>query len=194
MNVSLKFRSFIALLMAAVLLLLPNSAAFAAKKDYPDPQIKITHARQEKTQWCWAATSVMLLDALKNVKMTQTEYAIYANNSDLNETLLRGEFINRLKEKGIYGDRIEGPATWDEIKSSIDKGYPVVVFQKKKSGNGHILIINGYYTKPNDSEKYLIINDPQVNEDWFTYDEIAKATTMKWDSSWINVRTTIKSK
>lgn len=189
MTVSLRFKSFFALFMAAVLLLLPNSSAFAA--DYPPPQIKIKFQGQENSQWCWNAVSVMLLE-LYGKKMTQEEYAMYVLGHTKNVTILEGEFKGALNDKGIYGDYKDaekyGPATWDEIKSSINKGYPVVVFRYKQNGNGHIIIINGYYTKPGDSNQYLIITDPKIGEDWYTYDEIAKDKYWDWDGTWLNVR------
>ncbi|GEB33187.1 C39 family peptidase [Brevibacillus sp. FSL K6-0770] len=188
MAVSLRFKNFLALFLAAVLLLLPNTAAFAGKKDYPDPQIKIKPVSQEKSQWCWSAVSVMLLE-LYGKKMSQSEYAKFVNGSTDNVTIFKSQFIDKLNEKGIYGDYKATAATWNEIKSSIDKGRPVVVFKKKQKGNGHVLIINGYFNKPGDNTNYVIMVDPNGGtEDWYTYEEVANNSYNVWEASWINVR------
>lgn len=64
--------------------------------------------------------------------MSQSEYAKFVNGSTDNVTIFKSQFIDKLNEKGIYGDYKATAATWNEIKSSIDKGRPVVVFKKKQ--------------------------------------------------------------
>lgn len=187
MTVSLKLKSFIALLMTAVLLIFPNSAAFAQ-----EPQIKINHVTQKKDRWCWVAASVMLLD-LYGIKMTQDEYAKFVNGHTDNVSIPAFEFKSSLNKKGIYGDTKNGPATWEEITTSIDKGYPVIAFQTKASGRAHLIIINGYYTEgkgDNGDNRFLIMNDPSGGEDWETYNDFRYQSKIEWYGSWLNVRNT----
>ncbi|WP_289138407.1 C39 family peptidase [uncultured Brevibacillus sp.] len=190
MTVSLRFKSFFAILMAAVLLLLPNTSAFAAD---PPAQIKINYQSQEKSQWCWAAVSVMLLDVF-GIKMTQSQYAQYANGHTQNVTIMDFEFRDALEGKGITGKMTPGPATPAQIKASIDRKEPVVVFQKfKRTGVGHLVIINGYFEKPGDNNLYLWINNPskQVGvQDWYTYEEMKTDKSIQWTQSLINIKKT----
>ncbi|MED1801762.1 papain-like cysteine protease family protein [Brevibacillus porteri] len=179
MTVSLKFKSFITLLMAAVLLLLPNSPAFAAKLN---PQIKIQYVPQDKSKWCWAATSVMLLNYY-NKPMGLEEYVEKVLEEKTNKAIPEFRFESELNEMGIYGDSMNKPATWKQVTSSIDKGYPVVVYQQRTGKVGHMLIINGYF------DDNLIITNPSNTGGQYeiTYDELLDDGNNKWTGTWLNV-------
>lgn len=187
MTVSLKFKSFIALLMAAVLLLLPNSLAFAAKP--PAPQINITNVKQSETNWCWAATSVMLLDYYK-ISITQEKYAKEVRGDTANRTIPAFEFESELRERGIYGDDIKGPATWEQIKKSIDNRNPVVVYldRSHRGKVGHMMIIEGYYIE--NGVKFVHVNNPaktggKYEMEWEA--ELLNSDDETWVGTYINI-------
>ncbi|MFP3391035.1 papain-like cysteine protease family protein [Brevibacillus sp. SIMBA_040] len=189
MTVSLRFKSFFTLLMAAVLLLLPNTSAFAGVVDYPPPQLKIKHAPQEYSQWCWSAMSVMILDYYGE-KMTQSEYAKYVNGHTKNVQIMDFEFTEALDEKGITGKMIpRKETTYKKITSSIDLGQPVAILTKNhRTGNGHIILVIGHFMK--DGQEALIINDPgQMVTDWIFFDEIGTGN-IEWQQTWLNIKKT----
>ncbi|QRG68619.1 C39 family peptidase [Brevibacillus choshinensis] len=192
MSISVRFKSLIALLMTVVFLLVPSSAfaSYGSDPEYPTPQIKINWVYQGKSLWCWNAVSVMLLDYY-GIKMTKDEYAMFVNGHTDNVTIPAFKFKSKLNEKGIYGDNLNSAASWNQIKASIDKGYPIVAFkEKKKDGFGHTYIINGYYTKKigGVDVQYVIYNNPAEGEDALPYNEFNQDNpTWNWTGSWLNV-------
>ncbi|MGF9910962.1 papain-like cysteine protease family protein [Brevibacillus porteri] len=181
MTVSLKFKSFIALLMAAVLLLLPNSLAFAAKP--PAPQINIKTVYQAKTMWCWAATSVMLLDYY-GISITQEKYAEEVRGDTANKTIPAFEFQSELRERGIYGDVLNEPATWEQVTKSIDNRDPVVIYldRSHKGKVGHMMIIEGYYIDKN-GVKFVHVNNAANSGG--KYEMEWEAELIKGDDEWV---------
>lgn len=187
MTVSLKFKSFIALLMSAVLLFLPNSPAFAAS--IPDPQLNIKTVYQAKTMWCWAATSVMLLNYYGN-PIRQEEYVkeVFEGETS-NSTIPEFQFESELEDRGIYGDSKNRAATWNEITQSIDNGDPIVAYidRSRRGKVAHMLIIEGYFTQNNID--YVHVNDPSSTGGKYelTYEELLDDGNNVWYGTLLNI-------
>ncbi|MCP3966180.1 MAG: hypothetical protein GY750_04410 [Lentisphaerae bacterium] len=118
---------------------------------------------QEKTEWCWAATSEMVL-VYYGWKGTQDEIGqlgtdgvntwnwLYGQTS--NPTRYGVNLILQTLNNKIQSEPVEDKVTFNEIKQNISKGNPVPIRWGWDNGGGHILIIAGYTSSNQTVELY----------------------------------------
>jgi hypothetical protein len=141
-----------------------------------EKQLPVTHHAQSQVIWCWAASSAMVLEyvlkrtvsdcdvasALDQVTggeghccaadgRLRSERCYHARNTELVAGVLRSY--------GLSVTVIHGPLGWDELKRSIDAGYPVIAGLYWGGETGHIVVITGY-REPGT----VIVDDPAQSD------------------------------
>ncbi|EMT54254.1 hypothetical protein I532_01570 [Brevibacillus borstelensis AK1] len=153
-----RYKNWLALFIIPFLLLIPSQSTSAATNVTKELPMKFES--QEKTNWCWAAMSVMMLKYYYNTNITQTEYAEYVleRNTGLNEQITFLTFQVKLRGKGIDGSSYGGPISFAKIKENIDANKPIVISFVKSNNVGHMQLIYGY--SEIDGVKYVHYFDP----------------------------------
>lgn len=121
---------------------------------------------QQKTNWCWAASSQMVARTFVNTGKTQTEIVIHVKGSNVNEGGTYTEAIQAIKfaTDNTIEYRSSGVISEREIRSNIDKGYPVYLSRGwypdgTTRRDGHATVIYGYQILKSGNYKFLV-RDP----------------------------------
>ena len=139
-----------------------NSTLFA----HAITALHVNYIKQEKTQWCWVATSQMTGKYVyPSATATQTQIVIHVKGSDVNEPATVLETINATEfvtndtrsSGGIYY-----PLSFSGVKQYINAGRPIqpLVHKTYSDGrqSGHYYVIYGYNEAS--AGDYLYIVDP----------------------------------
>lgn len=186
-------KKYIITLTAAFILafagLLPASAGI----------LNITPITQQQQQWCWAASSQMILSyyGTSTAQCTMANYCfgqysccnnivwpdgtgyycnqpnwIFDRGSDMAEVLSH--------YGGISGTGYYSALGWSTLVSEIDGGHPFVIGFSWTGGGGHALVGRGY------SGSYGYYNDPWPGEGYMyaSYSWMVSASDHVWDQSY----------
>lgn len=138
--------------------------------------VSLTIQRQEKSEWCWAATSVSV-DLFFRPDSTHTQCDMASLVLDLpccddgkpaqsdacNAPHALNPVLGRLHL--LAADPILTPLTFDRVQKEIDAGRPVCVLIKWLDNQGHVtdrghfIAINGYHVTPAQTQ-FVSITDP----------------------------------
>lgn len=97
---------------------------------------------QQKTQWCWAASSEAIIKYYgTNVTQTQCAKIITTNNSPQPMSAIK-KILDKYKVENVY----QGSHTFtaQEMKQEIDKKHPFCIFWHWNNGGGHFVDVTGY--------------------------------------------------
>jgi len=138
------------------------SLIFAVSAQAAMTELVVTKITQAKTNWCWAAAAEMAGKyKYSSSTRTQTDAVIYKKGSssvnevgDVYETEDATEYIT-YDNYGLSATLPFFPWSFNKVKSSIDKGYPVIALVRG-GGTGHYYVIRGYDGSTNE----IALNDP----------------------------------
>ncbi|AKQ64722.1 hypothetical protein A176_001634 [Myxococcus hansupus] len=120
-------------------------------EDVPWTRVKVPgldFVPQKKSNWCWAATSLMMRKFYLKDKSTLEDLVreVYSGLEDEQSSLR----LDRLKPKGKVEGRI---LSWEDIKAQLDAKKPFIVAKA-----GHYWVCHGYEERL--AEKHLLYWDP----------------------------------
>lgn len=145
MKLSLKKRWALIATFVSVFLLSFVSQAYATNlTGYPA-------ASQAKSNWCWAATSVTILQYY-GISVSQCSFYDHVKGTTgctTNESESYGTVQEGLHDYGVSSWNHTGSLSYNEVKTQIDSvGSPVYVSWKwnTATGGGHAIVIYGYDT------------------------------------------------
>jgi hypothetical protein len=134
---------------------------------------------QELDQWCWAAVAVSLAEYLKPYSApSQCKLAGMVLNipggccPDLAPCDQPAALTAALDAVNCHaGNPILGPVTFDQIKQTIDTGWPIPVriVWEDNSANAHFVVISGYSVS-NQRIPLLQVDDPFYGRSIVDYD------------------------
>lgn len=115
--------------------------------------------KQEKTNWCWAGSSVSILK-YKGKSVTQCDYvkSVKGTSTCNNDS---GSVFNSkdgLSYYGVSSSYYDTALSWSNLTGQVDSSYPVYVSWGWASGGGHAVVIYGYYSAM--SYNYVRYMDP----------------------------------
>ncbi|MBJ9993256.1 MULTISPECIES: C39 family peptidase [Paenibacillus] len=114
-------------------------------------------AKQEQTNWCWAASSVSILSYYgKSVSQCSFVKATQLKTTCDNVGETVRDVQNGLAWYSIHNEYYSGSLSWTSLKAQIDTGYPIYVSWAWTSGGGHAVVIYGY----SESGQYVNYMDP----------------------------------
>lgn len=138
--------------------------------------LALTIQRQEKSEWCWAATSVSV-DRFFRPDSTHTQCDIASlalglhccdNGKPAQSDACNGPHpLNPVLGQLhlLAADPILKPLTFDRVQQEIDAGRPICVLikwldnQGQVTDRGHFIAINGYHVTPAQTQ-FVSITDP----------------------------------
>lgn len=142
-------RTFLFSVFALIFTLSFVSQAYAASTDLPSYPI----AKQEKSEWCWAAVSSSVLKFMANKNVYQCDFVkkVKSTSSCANVSASTVEAQSGMHDYGVSSNYYSGNLNVAQVKSQIDGGRPVYVSWKWNSPTaliGHAVAIYGYSNTP----------------------------------------------
>lgn len=142
-------------------------------------RILIDRQAQEKSYWCWAASSVMVGTYYTSSTVTQTNVVRYVKGSDVNEG---GDSSEEVKAVNYASNGTKSSKykflfiKFDDLVDHIDNNHPFIMNMKWDGGMGHAVVGAGYDVL---NEQIWII-DPwgSISSRFYEYDELMKGVTM----------------
>lgn len=117
--------------------------------------------------------------ATTSLSMVFEYFGIHISREEIDKAIRRGDnslgssvddILEFAREHGLEAEGYNN-GTWEEVKSMIDQGYPVLASVK---GDGevsslpdgrHVITITGYETDPKTGEEYVLYHDPNYGDD-----------------------------
>lgn len=174
----MKMNKKVIITLIAVLGLMAATSALQAQSKVLSLSLRV----QEHSQWCWDASSLMILN-FKGKSTTQCAIANYTfRRSDCcnvstfnwnhycNQPGTESMMINAMRNWGVNAS-YTGALSWTSVQSYINASRPFIVGR-----SGHATVGFGYQTYG--STRYIAISDPWPGEgqSWKTYNS--------WYSGW----------
>ncbi len=188
-----RFAIIMLITMIMSIFVVNETKAYAAQSFTPCPL-----RGQQKSNWCWAASTQMLLET-KGYNRTQSAICTYIHGQVIN----RGGSANNVAAAARWGSNysldfdLNGPLPFSgarSVVSSINNGWSIAVgcFNSDRT-IGHTMVITGYDT--NNSSVWL--QDPQgtVNsfpapgkETWCGYNALVSGNYSGTKFSYLNIK------
>ena len=101
--------------------------------------------KQSKTNWCWVATSVSVLDYRKNLTVSQDNFAKSVHgNPPGNKLATVSDIINGLSNYGLTTNS-SGSLSFSQVQTTIENGKPpIAVYQHNNSLLAHAVVLCGW--------------------------------------------------
>ncbi len=177
--------------MILVVVLLVGSTISASATTF---KLNMTDRRQEKSNWCWAATTLMIIDYLNtwNPLPTQTDIVTTVKGSAVNDGATYSEMTNALSWYMVANTPKSGTITFANVKNMLSGWYSPIetsIGWVGGNGNGHAQIIYGY--EENGEYQGLYVLDPRMSGTqrfYYNYDEYKDNDDFFWRYTWYQNR------
>lgn len=177
-------RTALLLALAAVM------APIAQAQQSQGKTLNVPLRRQEHSNWCWAATSKMLLDYKGGVNATQCQivnYAMGVNYACGNSTFnwynqanqpAQASVIGKILYAGGLNASVGGSLNFNAVKSTINANNPFIIGWYFQQG-GHVVVCKGY------SGNNLVIQDPWPGEGsyYISYQNAVNGPDRRWGNT-----------
>jgi len=171
------------ILLLAVICLLGFATSVSAYVGYET--LDIPTQKQQDTQWCWAANSVMVIDFLGNAP-TQRQFVRYVKGEVVNDTGSIYEIVDGLDHWGIHSRAVLDYLSFSRIENRINRGQPIIARIGWTGGGGHFFTIRGYYENTDTDEQDVYFIDSLKDEKTHkiqNYDRFVRNSNFKWTHS-----------
>lgn len=141
--------------------------------------LNIRGIKQEQTNWCWAATSKIVLSYLGQADPTQSAIVTSVMGSPVNQGASFTQDRASLTNFGLTTTSVQSTISWATLKDNISGWYsPVKVGIYWSGGGGHARVIYGYYE--NSNTHWVYYEDPWPDTttwnfgdyDWFVSNQL----------------------
>ena len=133
-------------------------------------------ANQMNSQWCWAASIQMVLNAygvnISQQDVVSVTYGADSNGELINEPASVETIHQNLNSWGVdFNGRLYqvtarlgiGEPSAVDFVNELSNGIPIIICYKNDNGGGHAVVVTGVSTIETDSDTYLrsiIVRDP----------------------------------
>lgn len=183
-------RSRIATTLSAVALmasgLIAATAGTAQAEGAYDP---ITMLKQEKTQWCWAASGLTIAK-YHGYGSTQADFCTRSqpyygcdNKPATLDDMARGWSSLGM---GHPGSGLNSAATFNQVYTDVKASHPIGARIGWTSGGGHMNVVYGFDT----SNNTIAVADPwpdTTTYTWWNYNDYVSNSSSKWTHSRIGI-------
>ncbi|MEK5086931.1 papain-like cysteine protease family protein [Paenibacillus sp. FSL M8-0228] len=167
----IKMTAFVLMGVLALSAIAPLTSAQEINSDKITPSyidyksLPVPSHKQEKSNWCWAATSQMAIEHLGGNK-TQSQIVKYIKGSLVNKGGTDKEVKSALAYGGLNSTIDKEPIPFGTIISQIKRNQPQLahIVWKDDSDLGHMYLINGYSDNTNLGFQKVYYKDPAVGE------------------------------
>jgi hypothetical protein len=120
----------------------------------------VTAQVQEKTLWCWAATSSMAGKYLGATNATQTNIVTFVKGSAVNDTGTVYDMKSGLGNYNVKSTALLTTISFGDVIYNVEKNMNMISVISWSSGGGHALLIRGYYQDTGNSTQNVYYIDP----------------------------------
>lgn len=140
--------------------------------------INIPRQRQEKDNWCWAASAVMIGRYGTGSSISQTQVVKQVKGSVVNDGGTDSEVVSAIKYVSQYGKkpRITTPKSYVDMSNYIDQNKLFAIHMSWTTGGGHMIVGAGYSL----DGKSIYCVDPWENTQnrYYNYSGLVNGTTI----------------
>ncbi len=155
-------------------------------------KLNMTDRRQEKTNWCWAAVVLMVIDYLNSWEPlpSQSDIVTTLKGSAVNEGATDSEVTSVLGWYMVSTTYTPTAIQFSTIKNMLSGWYsPIAVgIRWSNSGGGHAQIIYGY-EENNDIYQGVYVLDPKMSgtqRSYYNFSDYCNNSTFYWNATWYN--------
>lgn len=165
---SFKIKKILLILPVISLIFALNVAPASAYVDYKT--LDIPPYSQEESNWCWAATSQIVIDYIGYGFHTQDEIVEGVKGSVVNETANQYEDKESLTDWGVSTSLTTSYITFATIITNIKNYEPIKAFRLLYETTGHDFLIYGFYeyTDISQQDVYYFNPDPYSDSYYIT--------------------------
>ncbi|OUQ89986.1 hypothetical protein B5G50_02165 [Brevibacillus brevis] len=140
--------------------------------------LNVKDVSQAAGNWCWAATSVSILDYF-NESVTQHDFVEYVKGEAVNKPENMRNTKDGIEHFGVSSTRESDSMSWSRTVREINTDSPILVAIKWKTQKiGHNVVIDGYI---NDSTRYVMYMDPWDGQHFtMPYDAFLNSSRQEW--------------
>lgn len=149
-----------------------------------DRRLFVPNILQEKSNWCWAGTSVSILNYFGKTPR-QEQFVKYVKGDLYNNPATSREIQYGLSGYGVRSAISPGAKSYGWVKNQINNNQPMIALIKWKSGAdiGHFLVLDGYYTGTNGID-YMTYMDPWYNDHYnHNFSSFRNNNNFWWDET-----------
>ena len=157
----------------------------------------MAYIKQETTNWCWAASTQMIMYYAGTYVQQCYEanwvhlgsdgatccYDPYKNSTSYcNKGATDSQMYYNFYHWGFYNSIYNSYLSYSSVQSEINNNRPFNIHWVWKSGGGHAVVVRGY-----DSGQNLYINDPWYGQQTRSYSSTVDASDRYWYSTLYNI-------
>ncbi|BFV55074.1 papain-like cysteine protease family protein [Kitasatospora sp. CMC57] len=183
-------RSTFAATAAAVALAVSALVAASGSSAHAEAgQDNIAMYKQEKSQWCWAASGLTIAK-FQGYGSTQTDFCdrahpYYGCN---NQPATLDDMARGWNSLGMThpGSGLSSAATFNQVYTDVKAARPVAARIGWTSGGGHMNVVYGFDT----SNSTIAVADPwpdTATYTWWNYNDYVSNSSFKWTHSRIGI-------
>lgn len=156
---------------------------------YVDYQtLSIPSYKQERSNWCWVASSQMAISYLGGSK-TQSQIVSYVKGSVVNDPGTNAEVIRALNYGGLHGSNVNGSLALSKVISQVKNNQPIfaaISWNTSPNGTGHMYVIRGFYNDTSSGRQEIYYKDPwpaNKTDNVESYSKFLNNDEFSWKSS-----------
>ena len=131
-------------------------------------KISIPNVQQEKTKWCWAASSVSCLTFSGITGVSQTAFVIYVKGSNVNQLATFTEVKSGLTHYGASWLYTSSGMSFSDIIVQMYTNKKPMMAGRFSGTVGHIVVVKGY-TNTSSEQTVYYMNPSTGTEQYLPY-------------------------
>ncbi|PWK13128.1 papain-like cysteine protease family protein [Tumebacillus permanentifrigoris] len=165
-------------LLASAFLFTQTANAYVSYRSLSVPAIQ-----QEKDLWCWAAATQMVATYF-GANATQTDIVTYVKGSPINTTGTVADVQKGLSKYNIKSNYLTTTIPFQTVANQLSNGQPEIAAIRWSWGDGHALVIRGYYEDTSISKQDIYYIDPSnASFNIMTYSNFVSNSSFTWTNS-----------
>lgn len=118
--------------------------------------LNVTAYKQEKSNWCWAASDQMVIKYCKSSAPTQSQIVKFIFGSADNKPATIPQIRSALTNWNVRSSSTSGALSFTQVQNNINSSCLIIVGLKGNESIGHMNVIRGYDT----SNSKVLFADP----------------------------------
>lgn len=176
----MKRKFFLLLMLAIAVLFLKSNTSYAYPTSY---YLNIERVEQERSNWCWVASSVAVLDHYGRY-VSQSDFCRTVKGYVTNQTASAFEVSDGLYDYGLNSSVIRSYLDLESIKTQIYYyNRPIIMGWIWNSGGGHMLVLEGFSTYQEERLSYMDPWDGRYHYASYSYIRGGYYSDHSWDET-----------
>lgn len=148
--------------------------------------VDVEAVTQEKTNWCWAASTKCISDYLGGKGLSQSAIVKSVKGSIVDKGASDAEIQEALENDGINTTYKHGKLSYSRLRTDIINDKPIEAVISWKKGGAHAIVLYGYSGRTTDSTNLVYYMNPGKDSTKFNiqeYNSFCDNNKFSWRSS-----------